>query len=122
MAGRSVRKQAADAAFKLLQTKVDLVSDLAEAGGDIDAAERAVEEAQQALAATQAAYMDKYRAAIAGGWSDDELTRVGCSAERGGQATGPRRRTRRRAAAPPQQVTEQQVTVAPAEAGNAVAS
>ena len=109
------RRAAADAARKLLapriQQKVDLVSELVDAVLAALAAEDAYRAAERHLQACRAAYVERYRAALSGGWSDAELTQLDLPVEALGP--GPRQPPRRRT--PVKAVADQ--PPAPAEDG-----
>jgi hypothetical protein len=109
------RKEAADVARRLLQDKVDQVANLAESGTKVDAAEAAVETANAALAQARAEYAEHYRLAITAGWTDDQLTEAGCSAERGGAPVTRSRTRRRRAVSEPASTSEREAD--PSEVG-----
>lgn len=91
------RKEAADAARRLLQSKVELVGNLADSGARVDAAEAALEAASVARDTARSEYADQYKAALSAGWTDAELAEVGCGPERG-NATLARAKTRRKRA------------------------
>src|SRR5215203_4068627 len=88
------RRAASAAARDFLQTKVDRVGDLAEAARAIDAAVEARDAADRHITDCQQAYSETRRAAIAAGWTDDELEQLDWAAER-----GPHPQRRRRPAA-----------------------
>lgn len=71
-------EQAAESARALLAERVELVRKVAAAAAEHERAKEAAEEAERDFAAA-------YKAATAGGWSENELRHVGISA--------PRRRT-----------------------------
>ena len=102
------RRAASAAAREFLQTKVDRVGDLAEAARAIDAAVEARDAADRHITDCQQAYSETRRAAIAAGWTDDELEQLDWAAERGPQPQRRRRpaasaqRPRRPAAAAPE--------------------
>lgn len=93
----SSRKEAAEAARRLLQSKVELVANLAEYGARVDEAEAAVEAAGVARDTARTEYGEQYKAALAAGWTDAELAEVGCGPERGDAALA-RAKTRRKRA------------------------
>jgi hypothetical protein len=85
------RRDAMNAARKLLEPRLDLVGDLADAGAAIDVAEEALRTAEQALLQARRDYLDRHRAAVRGGWSEDQLSAAGCPADRGRARSGRRR-------------------------------
>jgi hypothetical protein len=91
------RRAASAAAREFLQTKVDRVGDLAEAARAIDAAVEARDAADRHITDCQQAYSETRRAAIAAGWTDDELEQLDWAAERGPH---PQRRRRPRGVGP----------------------
>jgi len=90
------RRTASAAAREFLQTKIDRVGDLAEAARAIDAAVEARAAADRHITDCQQAYSATRCAAIAVGWTDDELEQLGWAAERAPQ---PQRRRRPAASA-----------------------
>ena len=102
MAETPNRRAASAAAREFLHTKVDRIGDLAEAARTVDAAVEARAAADRHITDSQQAYGRTRRAAIAAGWTDEELSQLGWVAERGPQ---PLRRRRpaasARAAQPP---------------------
>lgn len=91
---RKARTAAADAARQLLQDRIEVVAELAEAGARIDAKAAAVVQAQTALHDARAQYRAKFAAALALGWTAEQLAKTGNPAERGDET--PRSRGRRR--------------------------
>src|SRR5215218_7737778 len=99
MADTPNRRAASAAARDFLQTKIDRVGDLAEAARAIDAAVEARDAADRHITDCQHAYSETRRAAIAAGWTDDELEQLGWAVER-----GPHPQRRRRPAASAQRL------------------
>jgi hypothetical protein len=92
---RKARTAAADAARQLLQDRVEVVAELAEAGARIDAKAAAVVQAQTALHDARAEYRAKFAAALALGWTAEQLAETGNPAERGEDTLRSRGRRRR---------------------------
>src|SRR3954469_22893132 len=82
MAETPNRRAASAAARELLHTKVDRIGDLAEAARPVDAAVEARAAADRHITDSQQAYGRTRRAAIAAGWTDEELSQLGWVAER----------------------------------------
>lgn len=74
---RSTRRDARRAARDLLDARADLVSDLAASRAALLAAEAHLADAQGRRAAAAADYKNSRQAAIAGGWTNEDLSTLG---------------------------------------------
>ncbi|RTL64036.1 MAG: hypothetical protein EKK42_26615 [Pseudonocardiaceae bacterium] len=88
------RREAVDAARRLLQSKVDVVADLADAGTQVDQAEAAAAAAEEALREARLAYKKRFDDAVRAGWSEPDLAEAGLTPERGHLQRGRRRQRR----------------------------
>ena len=115
---REIRRTAAKAARRLVESKIDVISDLAvaaaaraESDSDIAVAKqraqqiiddaratarKVITDARKAAADRASAYAEAYRTAVSAGWTADELTEIGYDAP-------PRARTNPRRPATPAQ-------------------
>ncbi|GJF05586.1 hypothetical protein [Pseudonocardia dioxanivorans] len=88
------RREAVDAARRLLQSKVDVVADLADAGSRVDQAEAAAAAAEDALREARLTYKKRFDDAVRAGWTEPELAEAGLTPERGHLPRGRRRQRR----------------------------
>ncbi|MGC5033807.1 hypothetical protein [Micromonospora sp. DT229] len=98
---KAVRAETERAALGLLRERANLVGEAATARHDRD-------QLAEALRAANARYAERYAAAIEGGWTVDDLARLGLDAPE--SSTAKRRRSRRPASlSGPQQLDDQTV-------------
>lgn len=85
------RREAIDTARRLLQSKVDVVADLADAGSHVDQAEAAAVATEDALREARLTYKKRFDDAVRAGWSEADLAEAGLTPERGHLPRGRRR-------------------------------
>ncbi|MEV0005863.1 hypothetical protein AB0H28_26760 [Micromonospora sp. NPDC050980] len=99
---KAVRSETEKAALQLLRQRANLVGEAATARHERDQLADALREAN-------ARYSERYTAAVQGGWTEEELARLGLDAPQ----PGPARRRRARPAAPT--AVDEQVAVTAAD-------
>jgi hypothetical protein len=122
MADTPNRRAASAAARDFLQAKVDRVGDIAEATRAIDAAVEARTAADRHIIECQRAYSQTRRAAIAAGWTDNQLDQLGWPPEYGPQPQPQRRRRPAPSRLPTQPAAAPETSTADAGAPAAVAA